>query len=52
MGKRYARRAIDRKTALTTLYSHNDAIMGLVGGKCTKTGTIQFPASRISVSPK
>ena len=42
---------IDRKTALTTLYRHNDAIMGLIGGKCSKTGTIQFPASRISVSP-
>ena len=42
---------IDRKTALTTLYRHNDAIIGLVGGKCEKTGTIQFPASRISVSP-
>ena len=41
----------DRKTALTTLYRHNDAIMGLVGGKCTKTGTIQYPASPISVSP-
>ena len=37
---------IDRKTALTTLYRHNDAIIGLVGGKCSKTGTIQFPASR------
>ena len=42
---------IDRKTALTTLYRHNDAIIGLVGGKCEKTGTIQFPASRISVNP-
>ena len=42
---------IDRKTALTTLYRHNDAIIGLVGGKCSKTGTIQFPASRVSVSP-
>ena len=41
----------DRKTALTTLYRHNDAIMGLVGGKCSKTGTIQYPASPISVSP-
>ena len=45
------RAEIDRKTALTTLYRHNDAIIGLVGGKCSKTGTIQFPASRISVSP-
>jgi len=41
----------DRKTALTTLYRHNDAIMGLIGGKCSKTGTIQYPASPISVSP-
>lgn len=41
----------DNKTALTTLYRNEDMIMGLVGGKCTKTGTVQFPRSRISVNP-
>jgi 3-hydroxy-3-methylglutaryl CoA synthase len=41
----------DNKTALTTLYRYNDQILGLVGGRCTKTGTVQFPRSRISVAP-
>ena len=41
----------DRKTALTTLYRHQDMILGLVGGRCTKTGVVQFPMSRISVNP-
>lgn len=41
----------DNKTALTTLYRYNDQILGLVGGRCTKTGTVQFPRSRMSVAP-
>ncbi len=41
----------DNKTALTTLYRNNDMIMGLVGGRCTETGVIQFPRSRISINP-
>ncbi|MDD5174852.1 MAG: hypothetical protein PHQ05_00330 [Sterolibacterium sp.] len=38
----------DKKTALTTLYRHREAILGLVGGRCTKTGKIHFPPSRLS----
>lgn len=41
----------DKKTALTTLYRNEDMIMGLVGGRCTETGVVQFPRSRISVNP-
>jgi 3-hydroxy-3-methylglutaryl CoA synthase len=41
----------DKKTALTTLYRNEDMLMGLVGGRCTETGVIQFPRSRISVNP-
>ena len=41
----------DNKTALTTLYRNADAVLGLVGGRCTETGVVQFPRSRISVSP-
>ncbi|MBI1249922.1 MAG: 3-hydroxy-3-methylglutaryl CoA synthase [Alphaproteobacteria bacterium] len=41
----------DNKTALTTLYRYNDQILGLVGGRCKETGTIQFPRTRISVNP-
>lgn len=40
----------DQKTALTALYRNKKAVLGLVGGKCTKTGTVQFPKSDISVS--
>ena len=41
----------DKKTALTTLYRNRDMILGLVGGRCTKTGVVQFPMTRISVNP-
>jgi 3-hydroxy-3-methylglutaryl CoA synthase len=41
----------DNKTALTTLYRNNDMILGLVGGRCTETGVVQFPRTRISVNP-
>jgi uncharacterized OB-fold protein len=41
----------DNKTALTTLYRYNDGILGLVGGKCQVTGTVQYPRTRISVAP-
>lgn len=41
----------DNKTALTTLYRNEDMILGLVGGRCRETGVIQFPRTRISVSP-
>ncbi len=39
----------DKKTALTTLYRHRKAIMGLVAGRCTETGQVHFPPSRLSV---
>ena len=38
----------DKKTALTTLYRHREAILGLVAGRCEKTGEVHFPPSRIS----
>lgn len=41
----------DNKTALTTLYRNEDQILGLVGGKCRETGVVQYPRTRISVSP-
>ncbi|WP_321490197.1 3-oxoacyl-[acyl-carrier-protein] synthase III C-terminal domain-containing protein [uncultured Hyphomonas sp.] len=40
----------DQKTALTALYRNRKAVLGLVGGKCTRTGTVQFPRSDISVN--
>ncbi|WP_447760914.1 hydroxymethylglutaryl-CoA synthase family protein [Sphingopyxis panaciterrae] len=39
----------DSKTALTALWRGRKAVLGLVGGRCTKTGTVQFPKSEVSV---
>lgn len=41
----------DQKTPLTALYRDRRTVLGLIGGRCTKTGTIQFPKSEFSVSP-
>jgi hydroxymethylglutaryl-CoA synthase len=41
----------DHKVALTALYRNRKAVLGLVGGRCTKTGTVQFPKTEISVNP-
>jgi 3-hydroxy-3-methylglutaryl CoA synthase len=38
----------DRKTALTTAWRERQAIMGLVAGKCSVTGSVHFPPSRLS----
>lgn len=40
----------DQKTALTAMYRNRKAVLGLVGGKCSRTGTVQFPPSDISVN--
>ena len=45
------RAEMDRKQPGTTLWRHRKAVLGLVGGRCTKTGTVQFPRSDISVDP-
>jgi 3-hydroxy-3-methylglutaryl CoA synthase len=41
----------DKKTALTTLYRHRRAILGLVGGRCESTGEVHYPPSRLSYTP-
>jgi hydroxymethylglutaryl-CoA synthase len=48
--ERGMRAEFDQKTALTALYRNRKAVLGLVGGKCSKTGTVQFPKSAISVA--
>jgi uncharacterized OB-fold protein len=40
----------DMKTPLTALYRDRKAVLALVGGRCTKTGTVQFPKSDLSVN--
>jgi len=41
----------DQKQPSTTLWRNRRAVLGLVGGRCTVTGTVQFPRSDISVNP-
>jgi len=38
-------------TSLTTLWRNRKMILGLVGGKCKKCGTPQFPAAPVCVNP-
>lgn len=40
------------QTALTTLWRNRQEILGLVGGKCQKCGTPQFPKAKICVNPE
>jgi uncharacterized OB-fold protein len=39
------------QTAMTVLYRDSKMLMGLVGGKCTKCGTVQFPKMLVCVNP-
>ena len=41
----------EQQTAMSVLYRNRKSVMGLVGGRCTKTGTIQFPKTPFSVNP-
>lgn len=49
--ERGARAELDQKQPSTTLYRARKGVLGLVGGRCTKTGTVQFPKSPIGVNP-
>jgi hydroxymethylglutaryl-CoA synthase len=49
--ERGMRAEYDEKQPGTTLYRNRKAVLGLIGGRCTKTGTVQFPKSDISVNP-
>ncbi|MEO5598470.1 MAG: OB-fold domain-containing protein [Novosphingobium sp.] len=40
----------DEKQPGTSLWRNRKAVLGLVGGRCTRTGTVQFPKSAISVN--
>jgi hydroxymethylglutaryl-CoA synthase len=45
------RAEFDQKQPGTTLWRNRKAVLGLIGGRCTKSGVIQFPKSDISVNP-
>lgn len=42
----------DYKTALTVTYRKRDMLIGLVGGRCTRCGTLQFPRTDVCVNPQ
>lgn len=42
----------DYKTALTVSYRRRDMLLGLVGGRCTQCGTLQFPRADVCVNPQ
>lgn len=45
------RAELDLKTSHAALYRDRKTVLGLVGGKCRVTGTVQYPKSAISVAP-
>lgn len=49
--ERGMRAEADAKQPATTLWRSRKAVLGLIGGRCTKTGTVQFPRTEISVNP-
>ena len=42
----------DYKTALTVTWRKRDMLLGLVGGRCTRCGTLQFPRQDVCVNPQ
>ena len=44
------RSELDLTTPLSMLYRERKTILGLIGGKCRETGTVQFPKSEVSVA--
>ena len=45
------RSELDKQTALSALYRNKEMVLGFMGGRCTQCGTVQFPKSRVCVSP-
>jgi len=48
--ERGMRSELDQKPVLSALYRERKGVLGLIGGRCRKTGTVQFPKSPVSVS--
>jgi hydroxymethylglutaryl-CoA synthase len=45
------RSEVDKQTALSILYRNKDMLLSLVGGRCERCGTVQFPKSNVCVNP-
>jgi len=50
--ERGMRAEVDKATPLTVLYRNRDMIQGLVGGRCRRCGTVQYPRQRYCVNPQ
>ena len=42
----------DFKTAVSVTYRKRDMLLALVGGRCTRCGTLQFPRTEVCVNPQ
>jgi len=49
--ERGMRAEVDKGTPLSLLYRNRDMITSLIGGRCKKCGTLQFPKGRYCVNP-
>ncbi len=49
--ERGMRAETDKLTPLSALWRNRAAVTAFVGGRCTRCGTAQFPASRVCVEP-
>jgi hydroxymethylglutaryl-CoA synthase len=49
--ERGMRSETDKLTPLSTLWRNRDTVTGMIGGKCERCGTVQFPISHICVNP-
>lgn len=49
--ERGMRAEVDKATPLSVLYRNRNMIEGLVGGRCRRCGTLQYPRARYCVNP-
>jgi hydroxymethylglutaryl-CoA synthase len=50
--ERGMRAEVDKGTPLSLLYRNRDMITSLIGGRCRKCGTVQYPRGRYCVNPQ
>jgi hydroxymethylglutaryl-CoA synthase len=49
--ERGLRAEADKQTPLSILYRNRDTLLSLIGGRCERCGTVQFPKTAICVNP-
>jgi hydroxymethylglutaryl-CoA synthase len=49
--ERGLRAEVDKQTAPSILYRNKDMLLSLMGGRCERCGTVQFPKANICVNP-